>query len=50
MNEEKFGNIVNNGKMIDIDKANVSELKTIATDLKTKREDLEKKVVTVFKQ
>ncbi len=50
MKNEKFGSIMFDGKMIDLDRADINELKKVETKLKEKENNLKDKVVTIFKQ
>lgn len=50
MKNENFGSIMYDGKIIDIDKSDIKELQKISKDLKEKSQDLNNKIITVFKQ
>ena len=50
MKDEKFGSIMYNGKMIDIDQEEMDKLKKISKELKEKNEILEGKIEKIFKQ
>lgn len=50
MKNEKFGSIMQNGKMIDLDRASLEDLEKVAENLKIKEVELKQKAVTVFKQ
>lgn len=50
MKSEKFGSIMFDGKMIDIDRTNIEELEKIETKLKENEKNLKSKVVTIFNQ
>lgn len=50
MKNEKFGSIMFDGKMIDIDRTNIEELEKIETKLKENEKNLKSKVVTIFNQ
>ena len=48
--EEKFGSIVYDGKMINLDSEDVENLSKISTDITKKYNTLMKKTLTVFNQ
>lgn len=50
MKNEKFGSIVIDGKVIDIDKSNINDLEKIEKKLEEQEKNLKEKIVTVFKQ
>ena len=50
MKEELFGSIMNNGKLIDIDKEDIENLKIISKELREKNKILEEKTENIFKQ
>ncbi len=50
MKEDIFGNVLYNGKMVNIDKESVENLKKISSDLKEKNKKLEEKAEKIFKQ
>lgn len=50
MKSNSFGSIMYDGKIIDIDKNDIDELQKISKDLKEKSQDLNSKIITVFKQ
>ncbi|MCI8309614.1 MAG: hypothetical protein HFJ45_05400 [Clostridia bacterium] len=50
MTEEKFGSMMYNGKMINLDTENVEMLEKISNELKLKSESIKKKAEAIFKQ
>lgn len=50
MKNEKFGSIVIDGKVIDIDKSSINDLEKIEKKLEDQEKNLKEKIVTVFKQ
>ena len=50
MKEELFGSIMYNGKLVDIDKEDIENLKNISKDLREKNKILEEKIENIFKQ
>jgi hypothetical protein len=50
MKEELFGTISYDGKMINLDKDNIEDLKKISSELKERQKNLEIKVENIFKQ
>lgn len=50
MENEIFGSVMYNGKMINLDKENIENLEKISQDLKIECETLKAKMITVFKQ
>lgn len=50
MKNNNFGSIMHDGKIIDIGKTDIDQLQKISKDLKEKSEDLNNKIITVFKQ
>ena len=50
MKKESFGSIIYNGKMINLDTSNVSDLEKMKKDLYKKEKNLKEKIVAVFKQ
>lgn len=48
--EEKFGNIVYEGKMINLDTEDIENLSKISSDINQKYNTLMKKTLTVFNQ
>lgn len=50
MKEDKFGNIVYDGKTINLDKEDIENLKKISSELKEKNKNLEEKIEKIFKQ
>lgn len=50
MDKEKFGSIILDGKMIDLDSENIENLEKIESKLQERENDLKNKVITVFKQ
>ena len=50
MIEDKFGTIMYNGKVVDIDTEDIEKLKKISKELKEKNEELEKKSEKIFNQ
>ncbi len=50
MTEEKFGSMMYNGKMINLDTENVEMLEKISNELKLKSESIKKKAEVIFKQ
>jgi hypothetical protein len=48
--DEKFGNIIHNGNMINIDKESIENLEKISLELKEKCESLRQKTDAIFKQ
>ena len=50
MKEETFGNIMYNGKMINIDSENIDVLKNISGELKEKNKQLEMTMEKIFNQ
>lgn len=50
MNQDIFGNIMYDGKMINIDKLEIEELEKISKDLKEKCNNLKRKSESIFKQ
>lgn len=49
-NEEKFGSIIYDGKMINLDTENIESLSKISSDITKKYNTLMKKTLTVFNQ
>jgi hypothetical protein len=50
MKEEKFGTIMNDGKIIDLDKENIEKLEKLSADLKDKSNSLKQKAEAIFNQ
>ena len=50
MKQDVFGNIMYNGKMINIDKEKTENLEKILNELKEKNKVLEKKAEKIFNQ
>lgn len=50
MKNEKFGSIVIDGKMIDLDRSKIEDLEKIEKDLEIQEKSLKQKITTVFKQ
>ncbi len=50
MKEELFGNVMYNGKMINVDTEDIEALKKISSELKEKNKQLEEKVENIFRQ
>ena len=50
MKDELFGTISYDGKMINLDKDNIEDLKKISSELKERQKNLEIKVENIFKQ
>lgn len=50
MKKEKFGSIMLDGKMINLDSSNISDLEKIESKLKEKEEEIKKKITPVFNQ
>lgn len=50
MKQELFGNIMYEGKLINIDKEDIENLKKISDILKEKNKKLEEKIDRIFKQ
>ena len=50
MKEDKFGTIMYNGKIVDVDTEDIETLKKISKELKEKNEELEKKSEKIFNQ
>lgn len=50
MKEDVFGTIAYEGKMINVDKENIENLKKISSDLKEKNKRLEEKAEKIFYQ
>lgn len=50
MKEELFGSIMNNGKLVDIDKEDIENLKKISEELRERNKILEDKTENIFNQ
>ncbi len=50
MDKEKFGSIILDGRMINLDSENIETLEKIESNLQEKENNLKNKVITVFKQ
>lgn len=50
MENDIFGSVVYDGKMINLDKESIENLEKISEELKIKTESLKSKMITVFKQ
>lgn len=50
MDKEKFGSIIFDGRMINLDSENIETLEKIESNLQEKENNLKNKVITVFKQ
>ena len=50
MDKEKFGSVILDGKMIDLDRENIENLEQVEAKLQEREKDLKNKIFTVFKQ
>ena len=50
MSEEQFGNIMYDGKIVNLDKEKIELLEEISKDLKSKRDTLKRRAESIFKQ
>ncbi|MBR1540889.1 MAG: hypothetical protein IJ629_07115 [Clostridia bacterium] len=50
MKDDLFGNIMYEGKMINVDKENIENLRKISSELKEKNKRLEEKADNIFNQ
>ncbi len=50
MENDIFGSVMYDGKMINLDKESIENLEKISEELKIKTESLKSKMITVFKQ
>lgn len=50
MEEDKFGTVMYNGKIVNVDTEDIEILKKISKELKEKNEELEKKSEKIFNQ
>ena len=50
MENDIFGSVMYDGKMINLDKESIENLEKISEELKIKTESLKSKIITVFKQ
>ena len=50
MKEESFGNIIYQGRTINVDQEDIESLKEISKELKEKNKKLDEKAENVFKQ
>lgn len=50
MEEDKFGTVMYNGKIVNVDTEDIEILKRISKELKEKNEELEKKSEKIFNQ
>ncbi len=50
MKNEKFGSIMHEGKIVNIDMSNINDLEKISKELEEKEKNLKEKIFTVFKQ
>lgn len=50
MKNEKFGSIMYEGKIVNIDMSNINDLEKISKELEEKEKNLKEKIFTVFKQ
>ena len=50
MNEDTFGSVMYDGKLIDLDKEDIEKIKKISKELSERNDELEKKVEKIFNQ
>ena len=50
MKDDLFGNIMYEGKMVNVDKENIENLRKISSELKEKNKRLEEKADNIFNQ
>ena len=48
MEKDIFGTIFFDGKLVDLDKENIENLEKMSNELKSKDEELKKKILTIF--